>query len=143
MTARLFELYRHTDVTGLSGTGVVAHGTQWPDGTVSLRWAGEWPSFSNWTDLETLLAVHGHQGATEAHFITGPDRVCRACGCSDDDACPTGCYWVARDLCSTCVVRLNEQDRDEERLVALGQEDEYAVATGAESPLESFDREDR
>jgi hypothetical protein len=34
--------------------------------------------------------------------------VCRICGCSEFDACPGGCYWVADpellgDLCSACL----------------------------------------
>jgi transcriptional regulator with XRE-family HTH domain len=33
-------------------------------------------------------------------------RICRACGCSDGDACLEGgtqaCAWVEDDLCSTC-----------------------------------------
>lgn len=68
MTARSFVLYRHVDPSGISGVGVVAEGAQWSDGTVSLRWLGPSPSFSNWDNLGTLLAVHGHQGATEAVF---------------------------------------------------------------------------
>ena len=31
-----------------------------------------------------------------------PVRVCRVCGCTDDHACPGGCYWVEEDLCSAC-----------------------------------------
>lgn len=35
-----------------------------------------------------------------------PERVCRECGCSDNDACihPVhgNCYWVEDDLCSHC-----------------------------------------
>jgi ParB/RepB/Spo0J family partition protein len=27
---------------------------------------------------------------------------CRVCGCTDDHACPGGCYWVEKDLCSAC-----------------------------------------
>lgn len=30
-------------------------------------------------------------------------RTCRVCGCTDDHACPGGCYWVEDDLCSECV----------------------------------------
>jgi hypothetical protein len=34
----------------------------------------------------------------------GDDGVaCRGCGCTDDRACPGGCFWVAGDLCSSCV----------------------------------------
>ena len=30
-------------------------------------------------------------------------RQCRRCGCTDVVACPEGCFWVAADLCSSCV----------------------------------------
>ncbi len=29
-------------------------------------------------------------------------RSCRVCGCTQDNACPGGCYWIAEDLCSMC-----------------------------------------
>lgn len=29
-------------------------------------------------------------------------RFCRVCGCSQDHACPGGCYWLTDDLCSNC-----------------------------------------
>lgn len=28
--------------------------------------------------------------------------ICRVCGCTDDRACPGGCWWVEPDLCSQC-----------------------------------------
>ncbi|KAF5051099.1 hypothetical protein DSECCO2_422620 [anaerobic digester metagenome] len=31
------------------------------------------------------------------------NRKCRVCGCTEDNACPGGCYWVEEDLCSECV----------------------------------------
>lgn len=27
---------------------------------------------------------------------------CRVCGCTEVDACPSGCAWVEMDLCSVC-----------------------------------------
>lgn len=36
---------------------------------------------------------------------TGPlwdVQACRVCGCTNDNACPGGCYWVEEDLCSAC-----------------------------------------
>jgi hypothetical protein len=30
-------------------------------------------------------------------------RACRVCGCTDDRACPGGCWWVDDDLCSACL----------------------------------------
>lgn len=59
-----FHLERDVDVTGASGTGHVADGVVWPDGTVSVRWRGERKSTVNWDRLEDAVAVHGHGGAT-------------------------------------------------------------------------------
>lgn len=28
---------------------------------------------------------------------------CRGCGCTDTQACPGGCAWVEKDLCSACI----------------------------------------
>jgi len=30
-------------------------------------------------------------------------KACRVCGCTQERACPGGCYWVEDDLCSACV----------------------------------------
>jgi hypothetical protein len=35
-------------------------------------------------------------------------RECRECGCTDERACPGGCYWVEDDLCSACAEKLQE-----------------------------------
>jgi hypothetical protein len=61
---RTFALVRDHDVTGVSGTGSVADGVQWPDGTVSVRWVGPHPSTVFWNSLDDALAVHGHGGHT-------------------------------------------------------------------------------
>lgn len=61
---RLFHLFRRTDVTGVSGTGIVAEGIQFGDGVVVIRWLGKHASTVIWDNLETALAVHGHDGAT-------------------------------------------------------------------------------
>jgi hypothetical protein len=61
---RLFRLYRRTDVTGVSGTGIVAEGVQFADGVVVLRWLGEHASTVIWASLDDALAIHGHDGAT-------------------------------------------------------------------------------
>lgn len=29
-------------------------------------------------------------------------RRCRVCGCTDDRACPGGCWWAGPDLCTAC-----------------------------------------
>jgi hypothetical protein len=66
---RRFRLVRHVDVTGISGTGVVADGVLWPDGTVTIRWRGGMPSTVNWERLDHAHAVHGHGGATRIEWL--------------------------------------------------------------------------
>lgn len=61
---RRFVLQRDADITGISGTGIVADGVCWPDSTVSIRWRGERPSVVFWEKLEHARAIHGHGGAT-------------------------------------------------------------------------------
>lgn len=49
-----------------------------------------------------------HVGDILASALTGKPqkmelRACRICGCTDDQACEGGCYWVEADLCSACL----------------------------------------
>lgn len=71
ITGRRFRLWRHEDVSGVSGVGVVAHGVQWPDGTVAVRWATPElpPSTAVWEGIEAVERVHGHGGKTEVEWI--------------------------------------------------------------------------
>lgn len=61
---RLFELHRDADETGVSGTGIVAEGVVFGDGTVALRWKTDMASTTLFDDVEQMLQVHGHGGAT-------------------------------------------------------------------------------
>ncbi len=71
MTARRFQLVRYVDVSGVSGTGAVAEGIQFSDGTVTLRWYGEWPTTSTWQSIDDVIAVHGHNGASQICWVDG------------------------------------------------------------------------
>lgn len=77
MTARRFLLQRHTDVTGISGTGTVAEGVQFTDGTVVVRWLdvegpakerGVCPTTVVFPSIEAVVALHGHGGATTVEW---------------------------------------------------------------------------
>jgi hypothetical protein len=69
--ARLFRLVRHTAVSGVRGTGTLAEGVEWSDGTVALRWRGPWPNTSTWDGgVDALLAAHGSGGRTQIHWHT-------------------------------------------------------------------------
>lgn len=63
---RPFFLYRAEDVSGVSGTGVVAEGVQFSDGIVALRWVvGDHRSTVVYGSLESVEAIHGHEGRTK------------------------------------------------------------------------------
>lgn len=63
---KAFVLERDEDVTGVSGTGIVAWGVEFPDGVVALRWKSDWPTSVVFHDrgIEAVKAVHGHNGKT-------------------------------------------------------------------------------
>jgi len=67
---RAFQLVRETDVTGVSGTGIVAEGVEFTDGTVALRWVGKNPTSVVFHDngIESVEAIHGHDGLTQVVF---------------------------------------------------------------------------
>ena len=71
---RRFKLVRYTDVSGVSGTGVVAEGVEWSDGAVALHWRGLHPTTVVWEggSIDDVLAVHGHNGATAIIWDDGP-----------------------------------------------------------------------
>ncbi|MEG0854567.1 MAG: AAA family ATPase [Angelakisella sp.] len=37
-------------------------------------------------------------------------KKCRVCGCTNDHACPGGCYWVETNLCSRCASHPDEKE---------------------------------
>lgn len=73
MPSRRFQLVRHVDVTGVSGTGVVAEGVEFADGSVAVRWTGQFPTTTVWDAIESVIAVHGHAGSTEVCWLD-PDE---------------------------------------------------------------------
>jgi hypothetical protein len=85
---RPFVLRRLVDETGVSGTGVVAEGVEFSDGTVALRWLSQWP---------TSVVFHdrgmAREAAREALAVLGP----QACA---DTACE-GCRWEIDEALAT------------------------------------------
>lgn len=60
-----------------------------------------------------------------------PERMCRACGCTDSNACVTTegpCCWVLMDvdtptgICSACAI---EFDFEQELFIFAGREDQF------------------
>lgn len=74
----LFELVRTRDISGVSGTGVVADGVQFADDSVAIRWRGEHPATAVWPTIADVLAVHGHHGATTVRWLDQPAKLVRA-----------------------------------------------------------------
>ena len=90
--AQPFVLMRDTDVSGVSGTGIVADGVAFPDGTVALRWRGGNPTSVVFHDngVESVEAILEHGGATRL-------------------------VWLAEDLETTAEVAATYDERDDWR----------------------------
>lgn len=81
---RMFNLTRTTYVTGISGTGIVAEGIQYSDGTIAMRWLdtgvteenrarGVRPTTVVHESIESVIALHGHNGATTVVWARYPE----------------------------------------------------------------------
>lgn len=64
-----FQLVRDEDVTGVSGTGVVAEGCVFTGGKVVIHWLGERQSIVVWDNFADAEAIHGHGGKTRFEWI--------------------------------------------------------------------------
>lgn len=72
-----FWLIRKEDVTGISGTGTVADGVVFPDGTTVVRWRPRGtarpdvvkPTTVVHDSPESVIALHGHGGATYIEWL--------------------------------------------------------------------------
>jgi hypothetical protein len=72
---RCFLIVRKTDVTGVSGVGVIGDGYQSSDGAVAYRWHGgppqnqpKWEFYDN-RGTDPFLQISGHDGRTELIWI--------------------------------------------------------------------------
>lgn len=61
---RRFFLKRNQDISGISGTGYVAEGVQFSDGTCVLKWTTETSSMGIYHSHVELIHIHGHAGVT-------------------------------------------------------------------------------
>lgn len=69
---RIFVLERTLDVSGVSGTGVVAEGVEFWDGKCAMRWREPLghQSTSFYDHIDDVEAIHGHNGATTIRFVS-------------------------------------------------------------------------
>lgn len=70
MSMKTFQLHRKRDVSGISGTGIVAEGVQFTDNTCVIRWFSKFPSTNIYASMTDLLNIHGHDGMTDVVFVT-------------------------------------------------------------------------
>lgn len=67
--ARRFTLDRVTDVTGTSGTGIVAEGVMFSGGKVALHWLSHYGAINVYDSIEVVRVLHGHQGSTKIVWL--------------------------------------------------------------------------
>jgi hypothetical protein len=70
---RRFVLNRTEDISGISGTGVIAEGVLFSSGKAVLNWtvntlAGI-PSVTVFDSIEQVETIHGHGGATRIEWL--------------------------------------------------------------------------
>ena len=70
---RKFYLLRHEDVNGYSGTGVVAEGVIFDDGTGAFTWLTPIKTVTTFWKMADIRKMHGHDGKTEV-VIEGSNR---------------------------------------------------------------------
>ena len=66
---RRFQLNRQEDATGLSGTGIVAEGVEFYDGSCALKWVTPYNSMVFYTNIKVLEHLHGHDGKTKVEWL--------------------------------------------------------------------------
>lgn len=62
---KAFYLLRHEDVHGNSGTGVVAEGVIFYDGTGAFTWLSPEKTVTTFQSIQTIKRLHSHEGRTE------------------------------------------------------------------------------
>lgn len=70
---RRFLLRRIEDETGVSGTGHIADGVVFPDGTAVLRWRTGTASTAVYASTADVETIHGHGGKTRLVFVDLPE----------------------------------------------------------------------
>ena len=72
--AQSFLLIRKRDETGVSGTGIVAHGVIFQSGRVALEWLRAPYAIGLYGSIQEMIQVHGHGGNTRVRFCTDREK---------------------------------------------------------------------
>jgi hypothetical protein len=70
-TLRVYDFVRTHDVSGVSGTGVVAQVVEFSNGRAVMNWTREPHATTVYLSLSDLLSVHGHGGASKLVQVFG------------------------------------------------------------------------
>ena len=65
---RTFVLIREEDVSGTSGTGVVAEGVEFSNGQVAVHWLSQLESIEICSCASVFDKIHGHGGKTRLEW---------------------------------------------------------------------------
>lgn len=68
-TMRRFELHRHEDKVGVSGTGVVGEGVVFSDGHACMRWKTEYSSTVFYDSMDHVERIHCHGGFSKIVWV--------------------------------------------------------------------------
>jgi hypothetical protein len=66
---RRWFLFRKRDETGMSGTGIVAWGIQWPGGMVAYKWSTSPSTIQIAQSPYDVQQIHGHDYDSEVRFL--------------------------------------------------------------------------
>lgn len=69
MTFNRFELNRQVDISGVSGTGLVAVGVEFPTGKCVVNWLGKHTTVTVYDSIEDVKFIHLHGGNTILNWI--------------------------------------------------------------------------
>ena len=62
------------------------------------------------TSIVTIEKTSDDLKIIEVKVESLEERKCRLCGCTQNNACEGGCYWVEIDLCSKCRDKINARE---------------------------------
>lgn len=68
-------MQRQIDSTGMSGTGRVAEGCQFPNGWCALTWNSPFVTVGAYPNIEVVVHLHGHGGNTKVVWDDPPNYV--------------------------------------------------------------------
>ena len=71
---RRFQLVRSEDLSGVSGIGLIAEGVQFHDGQCVLSWFGRLHTVEVAPNIQTVIAIHGHDGRTVIQWIDAEEE---------------------------------------------------------------------